>query len=501
MDTLRQRAFSHGDTLSSAPNYFFIEPHDTQEDIIRKAASVAPTGRQFTWQQNEFTAFTHFGINTFTDREWGDGKEAPMLFDPSDFNARQWVNVIKGAGMKMLILTAKHHDGFCLWPSRVTEHSVKNSSWKNGKGDMVAEVAAACQEAGIRFGVYLSPWDRHEASYGDSPVYNEFFRNQLRELLTNYGEISEVWFDGACGEGPNGKRQVYDWPSYYRVVRELQPNAVIFGFGPDVRWVGTESGVGRETEWSVIPDVIQPVDSLSENNTFTADEMFIPGDRMADDLGSRERLLEAKTLYWYPSEADVSIRPGWFYHAGQDSLVKTPQQLVDIYFNSVGRNSVLLLNIPPDRRGKISDPDIQSLEGMRRLLDRIFESNFLAGAAVSSSSEIEGFEARFLTDGNPDTYWSADPAETTATIEITLQEPQLFDVLQLRENIRAGQRIEQFYLEVWQGERWQRICQGTTVGYQRLLRFAPVKAHRIRLVISQSRLNPELMEAGVYSTM
>ncbi|MBP6979119.1 MAG: alpha-L-fucosidase [Bacteroidales bacterium] len=481
-------------------NYAFIEPLDSPEAIIRKAATVVPTHQQLAWQQNEFIAFAHFGINTFTDREWGDGTEDPSLFNPVDFNARQWVKVIREAGMTMLIITAKHHDGFCLWPSQYTEHSVKNSPWKDGKGDLVAEVASACQEAGLKLGIYLSPWDRHELSYGDSPRYNAYFRNQLRELLTHYGKISEVWFDGACGEGPNGKRQEYDWLSYYRVIRELQPDAVIFGMGPDVRWVGTESGMGRETEWSVLPDIIRPVDSLPAIGAFATDSMFIPGDRMDDDLGSRKKLISARTLYWYPSEADVSIRPGWFYHAHQDSLVKTPQQLVDLYFSSVGRNSVLLLNIPPDQRGLISDPDIQSLMGMRRILDQIFDTNVLYKATIIASDEMENRETHFLVDGNYNTCWSADTGQNSATIEFTLLEPQCFDILMLQENIRSGQRIEQFHLEAMQDGSWKKICEGTTVGYKRLLRFAPMTADRIRLVISASRLNPELTEVGIYSS-
>ncbi len=482
----------------SVQNYAFIRQQDTPDEIIRKAAMVVPTPRQLAWQQNEFIAFTHFGINTFTDREWGEGNEDPSLFNPSDFDPLQWVNVIREAGMKMLIITAKHHDGFCLWPSQYTDHSVRNSPWKDGQGDIVADLASACHEAGIRFGIYLSPWDRHEACYGDSPAYNEFFRNQLRELLTNYGEISEVWFDGACGEGPNGKRQVYDWPSYYRVVRELQPNAVIFGMGPDVRWVGTESGVGRETEWSVLPDVIRPADSMPLNEAFSVDALFITSDRMANDLGSRERILSARSLYWYPAEADVSIRPGWFCHDSQDSLVKTPQQLVDIYFSSVGRNAVLLLNIPPNKRGLIGNADCASLKGMRSILDQIFDTNLLVGAAIHCSGERHDHGPAFLTDGDPLTCWSGD--SVASSIEITLPAPESFDVLLLQENIRSGQRIEQFSLEVLQDGQWVKVCTGTTVGYKRLLRFAPVTAERMRLVISESRVNPELVEMGVYSS-
>ncbi len=275
--------------LPSSPpqNFALIPPEESLERIVHQAALIVPAPRQIAWQEIEFSAFVHFGMNTFTDREWGDGKENPSLFNPTDFDARQWVKVIKEAGMKMLILTAKHHDGFCLWPTKTTTHSVKHSPWRKGNGDVVREVATACREAGIKFGIYLSPWDRHEPTYGDSPAYNDFFRCQLRELLTGYGEIAEVWFDGACGEGPSGKRQVYDWPSYYKLVRELQPEAVIFGMGPDVRWVGTESGYGRETEWSVVPVKIkEPPTPTHETTDFPSlDDLFIPEDRTDEDLG------------------------------------------------------------------------------------------------------------------------------------------------------------------------------------------------------------------------
>lgn len=276
---------------------------DVPREVLRKAAHVRPSPQQLAWQELEFTCFVHFGMNTFTGREWGDGKEDPKLFNPTAFDARQWARACNDAGMKLLILTCKHHDGFCLWPSKHTEHSVKNSPWKGGKGDVVREVSEACREAGLKFGVYLSPWDRNAKTYG-SDAYNDVYKKQLAELLADYGPVTEVWWDGACGEGPNGKRQVYDWDGYVRVVRELAPQAVIFGMGPDVRWVGNESGLARESEWSVLPK-------------------RGPGDQTAKDLGHRKYLAGAEELVWYPAECDVSIRPGWFYHADQDDKVKT----------------------------------------------------------------------------------------------------------------------------------------------------------------------------------
>ncbi|MBN2092359.1 alpha-L-fucosidase, partial [candidate division KSB1 bacterium] len=266
-------------------NFVRIDPGETMEQIISKAATVVPSPQQYAWQKMEFIAFVHFGMNTFMDREWGEGNYDISVFNPVELDARQWARVCKEAGMKMIIMTAKHHDGFCLWPSKYTTHTIQNTPYRNGKGDLARELSQACQEAGLKFGVYLSPWDRHEPTYGDSPAYNEFFRNQLTELLTNYGEIAEVWFDGACGEGPNGKRQVYDWQSYYQLIRKLQPNAVIAIMGPDVRWVGTESGYGRETEWSVLPGSNLNVDQIAASSQQQpVDGAFIPGDLTAEDL-------------------------------------------------------------------------------------------------------------------------------------------------------------------------------------------------------------------------
>ena len=339
--------------------------------------NIVPTPQQIAWQELEFIGFAHFGVNTFTDREWGEGTEDEKVFNPTDFDADQWARVLKDAGIRLLILTAKHHDGFCLWPSRFTEHSVKNSPWRKGKGNVVREVSDACRRHGIKFGVYLSPWDRNNPEYGNSPVYNQYFANQLRELLTNYGPITEVWFDGACGEGPNGKKQVYDWTAYYKVVRELQPDAVIAICGPDVRWVGNETGVARETEWSV-----QPARSAAS--------------------GGKDGLV------WWPAECDVSIRPGWFYHASQDDKVKSLHHLLDIYYKSVGRNSVLLLNIPPDRRGHIHENDTARLRELRKVLDDTFRIDLADNAGATANSATDGHGPDTVVDGDQKTWWSPD---------------------------------------------------------------------------------------------
>ena len=478
----------------SAQPYVPILPSDKEADIIRKAAGVVPAPRQLRWQELELTAFFHFGINTFTNREWGDGKEDISIFNPTHLDARQWVRTAKEAGIKQIILTAKHHDGFCLWPSQYTEHTIKNTPYKGGHGDIVKEVSEACKEYGMGFGVYLSPWDRNSAAYGDSARYNELFLHWLTELLTNYGRVDEVWFDGANGEGPNGKKQVYAFEAWYHLIRKLQPQAVIAIMGPDVRWVGTESGDGRLTEWSVMPLNAGTQASIAANSQ--KDETFAPlGNLMNDDLGSRSKLLAAKGLLWYPAETDVSIRPGWFYHPAEDAKVMTPKRLMDIYFSSVGRNSVLLLNIPPDTQGLISEADRNSLRGWRQHFDATFATNLAAGATIKSP---DGRDAGKMLDANDATHWTTTGHDTASTIDFILAGPKTFDVLLLQENIRVGQRVEKWVLEYKVGNEWKTLTEGTTIGYKRLLRFTPVTTGEVRLRILSSRLNPTIAEFGLY---
>lgn len=474
-------------------NYAVILPTDSESEIIFKAANVVPSPRQLRWQKLELTCFFHFGVNTFTGNEWGTGKEDPKIFNPTKLNANQWVKTAKDAGFKQVILTAKHHDGFCLWPTKTTEHSVKNSPWKNGKGDVVKEVADACRKQNMGFGIYLSPWDRNSKFYG-TDEYNDFFLKQLTELLTNYGRIDEVWFDGANGEGPNGKKQVYDFDRWYRVIRKLQPAAVIAIMGPDVRWVGTETGYGRETEWSVVPADNLDQAAISSNSQKSIN--FKPtGDMRGDDLGSREKIIHAKGLVWYPAEADVSIRPGWFYHKDQNDKIKSPEKLLDIYFHSVGRNCVLLMNIPPDKEGLINDADIKVLHQWTKLRDDIFKNNLATGAIISSSNGIHG---NALLDKKYDTYWTTKAKDTFAVIELKLKDKSTFNVLILQENIAIGQRIEKFELDYWDGNDWQKATEGTTVGYKRLLQFNNITTDKVRLKILSSRLNPTLSEMGLY---
>lgn len=474
-------------------NFVAIGRTDTKSEIITKAANVVPTTEQYEWQKMECIAFVHFGMNTFTETQIGSGHADPNLFDPTGLDCDQWARVLKNAGMKMAILTAKHHDGFCLWPSRFTDYSVKSSRWKNGKGDVVKEFVDACRKYGLKVGLYLSPWDRNNTAYG-TPAYNTYLMNQLRELLSNYGKISEVWFDGY--RGPGAKPESYHWHGYYRLIRQLQPDALIAVMGPDVRWVGTESGYGRETEWDVIPlDVNGENISKEEDGDHPLDSIFIPRNYMGDDLGSRDSLYSASALFWYPAETDVSIRPGWFYDSSQDTSVKSVDQLVDIYFNSVGKNSVLLLNVPADKRGLISDYDIKALDGFHRVLKKTFSVNLSSDAIVRHGGEKEMKYAKLFGDHR---FWSGPDNTDTSSLEFDLKGEKTFDVMMLQEEITVGQRIEKFHIDYWNEGGWKKLTEGTTVGYKRLLRFKPVKTSRVRLVIESSRLNPTLANFGLY---
>lgn len=429
----------------------------TAEQKIDIASRVVPTEQQLAWQQLGLTAFLHFGINTFTDREWGDGKEDPALFNPTELDAEQWVKTLKDAGFNLVILTAKHHDGFCLWPTKTTDHSVASSPWKDGKGDVVKELRDACDKYGMKMGIYLSPWDRNSPKYGDSDAYNDQFVAQLTELLTNYGKIDEVWFDGACGEGPNGKKQEYDWVRFRKVMEELQPEAVLAITGDDVRWVGNEGGVGRETEWSVTP--LMP--SIFPESTAHNDSLGI--NAMDKRLGSRELVEKADRLYWWPSEVDVSIRPGWFYHDSQQP--KSLNQLANIYLQSVGRNSVLLLNIPPDRRGLIADADVARLKELREWVDANFANNLAA-------------------------------APTGLTVALTPL--SRINAVLLQEDITKGQRVEEFAVEAFTDGKWTPVAEGTTIGYKRILKFDETVADSLRISVRSSRNEPNISAIEAY---
>lgn len=440
----------------------------TAVEKVEMASRLVPTPQQLEWQRMELTAFLHFGVNTFTGREWGDGTEDPAIFNPTSLDCEQWVRTLKEAGFKMAIITAKHHDGFCLWPTKTTRHSVASSSWKGGKGDVVRELRDACKKYGIKFGIYLSPWDRNASCYGDSPAYNQFFIEQLTELLTNYGEVHEVWFDGANGEGPNGKKQIYDWDAILKTIRRLQPKAVTAIMGDDVRWVGNEKGIGRETEWSatVLTPGIYP--RSGEQNK----ELGIFG--KAKDLGGRDIVARATELFWYPSEVDVSIRPGWFYHADQDKQVKSLSHLTDIYFKSVGYNSVLLLNIPPDLRGLINENDVQRLKEFSGYLKNTFARNYV----------LKGNEAWHGTSGTVRQY--------------DIQKDALVNAFMIQEDISKGQRIESFLVEAYKDGSWIHMAEGTTVGYKRLVRFSDTRPERIRVTIRSARGVANVAAVGLF---
>ena len=440
----------------------------TPEQKIDMVSRLIPTPQQLEWQQMEFTAFLHFGMNTFTGNEWGHGTDDPKLFNPTELDCEQWVKALKEGGFKMALLTAKHHDGFCLWPTATTEYSVKNSPWKDGKGDVVRELRNACEKYGMKFGVYLSPWDRNAVSYGDSPAYNKFFIEQLTELLSNYGEVHEVWFDGACGEGPNGKKQEYDWTAILAKIRELQPKAVTAIMGDDVRWVGNEGGLGRETEWSAT--VIAPG---SYTHKKAANEA-LGLQEMSKDLGSRDLVAKAQEAYWYPSEVDVSIRPGWFYHAEQDEQVRSLANLVNIYYRSVGCNSVLLLNIPPDRRGLIHEVDVQRIKELSDYISKTFATNY-------------------VEDGTQ--MWKAEVGQSK---EYNVKPGAMVNTFLIQEDIAQGQRVEDFLVEAYSNGTWQYATEGTTVGYKRLLRFSDCQPEKIRVTLRGARGTANISNVGLY---
>jgi alpha-L-fucosidase len=450
-----------------------------------------PSPRQLQWHDLECYGFLHFSINTFTDKEWGYGDESPAQFNPTAFDADQIARTAKEAGMRGLVLTCKHHDGFCLWPSQYTEHSVKHSPWKDGKGDMVREFSDACRRQGLKFGVYLSPWDRNHPEYA-RPAYLTYYRNQLRELLTNYGPIFEMWFDGANGgDGYYGgarerrnidNRTYYDWENTWKIVRELQPDACMFSdAGPDVRWVGNESGFAGKTCWA----------------TFTRADVW-PGHADPAALNRGDRAGKD----WLPAEVDVSIRPGWFYHASQDDKVKTPAQLLDIHFNSVGRGANLILNLPPDRRGIIHENDVRSLRECRRILDATFAQDLARGAKATASA-TRGQDAQFgpacVTDGRRDTYWATDDAVTAAELVLDLGRSVTFNVVRVREYLPLGQRVDRFVVDAWTDGKWQEIAAETSIGNQRLLRTRNVTTSQVRLRITQAAACPAISELGLFA--
>jgi alpha-L-fucosidase len=420
-----------------------------------------PTPSQLAWQRDELAMFVHFGVNTFTDREWGDGTESPEIFAPTALDARQWARSAKAAGFRTMVLTAKHHDGFCLWPTATTRHSVAASPFRNGQGDVVREFVDASRAEGLKVGLYCSPWDRNSPAYGDSPRYNLQYWAQLTELLTRYGQVHEVWFDGANGEGPNGKRQVYDWPQTFSLVRKLQPEAVIFSdAGPDIRWIGNERGSAGDPNWSTIhPDAVP-----------------YPG---VDAPGVIEALQHGHPdgTVWRPGETDTSIRPGWFYHPAEDRRVREVEELVELYFTSVGRNSKLLLNVPPTRTGLLHATDIQQLLEMRRRLDRLFADDLVAGHHPTW---------RLMSD-------------RTAELTVDLGRLQRVGIVELAEPIESGQAVAKYRVEGHDGARWLLLASGGTIGYKKLDRITPTRVRRLRVTIDDAVEPPRPVRLVAYA--
>lgn len=389
--------------------------------------------------------FVHFGVNTFTDREWGEGTESPGIFNPSSLDARQWARAARAGGFKALILTAKHHDGFCLWPTATTRHSVASSPWRNGQGDVVREFVDACRAEGLRPGLYCSPWDRNAPAYGDSPAYNALYLAQLSELLGNYGPLAEVWFDGANGEGPNGKKQVYDWPRFFAHVKRLQPEAVIFSdAGPDVRWIGNERGEAGDPCWSTMDPEAVPYPGADGPHIISALQHGSP-----------------EGSVWRPGESDTSIRPGWFYHPAEDDKVKPVEELVRLYLASVGRNSKLLLNVPPTREGQFHATDVSRLADMRAALDRLLQEDLARGRKAS---------------------WARNAADQLVG-EVTFAGESVVGLVDLREDIAEGQRVAQYRVEGLTRRGWELLGRGNTIGYRRLQVVPPTAVLRVRVIL------------------
>ena len=448
-----------------------------------------PSERQLAWHDLEYYGFVHFNMNTFSDMEWGMGDEDPADFDPTALDARQWAKVAKEAGMKGIIITAKHHDGFCLWPSAYTEHSVKNSPWKEGKGDLIRELREACDEFGLEMGIYYSPWDRNHADYG-TPAYITYMRNQLTELLTNYGEIFEVWFDGANGGtgyygGANENRYVdkltyYDWPNIYALVRELQPGAVLFSDGgPDVRWVGNEDGYAYETTWS----------NLMQDSVYAGMPEYPEKYASGQEDGT----------HWVPAEADVSIRPGWYYHEYEDHKVKNLPQLLDIYYNSIGRNAALLINFPVDRRGLIHEKDVEQIMKLSTKIKEDFATDLAQKAKLSASNERgRGFEIKQVLNEDKNKYWAAEDGVIHNEIIIQFSQIQSINRFMAQEHIALGQRVKAFTLEAKTEKGWELIHNGTTIGAKRILRFENVDTDALRFTITDAKASPTLSSIGVF---
>ena len=468
--------------------------------LDQRLIQIVPSRRQLLLQQMEFYAFVHFTVNTFTDREWGDGTENPAIFNPVKLDAHQWVEAIKAAGMQGLILTCKHHDGFCLWPSRYTAHTVAASPFRGGRGDVVGEVAAACRESGIRFGVYLSPWDRNHPLYGTGKPYDDYFIAQLTELLTGYGDVCSVWFDGACGEGPNGKKQHYDWERYYRTIRELQPDACIHVCGPDIRWCGNEAGDTREAEWSVVPRRTADTEKVASASQQTDDAAFRQRAIRAQDrdLGSRAILADETDLIWYPAEVNTSIRPGWFWHEHENDQVRPLEKLIDIYEKTVGGNATFLLNIPPTSEGLFHENDVQRLRELGAYIRESYSRNLAEEACFTADEAAEGHDVSCVCTDD-DSYYIPAGETGTASIALAWRTAQSIRRVVLKEQIMQSQRVERFAIDVMVNGEWHEVAQNTVIGYKRIVVLKPVKTTALRIRILDARVAPTVKVVGVYA--
>lgn len=440
-----------------------------------------PSRQQVEWQKMEMNMFAHFGPNTFTGREWGLGNETENIFNPTAMDCSQWAAVAKAAGFKGIIITAKHHDGFCLWPNPVSQHTVAQGKWQDGKGDVLKDLSAACEQEGLKFGLYISPWDRNDPHYG-TPEYNDVYVKTLQNALENYGEVFELWFDGANGEGPNGKKQEYDWDLFHKTVLELHPDAVMFSdIGPGCRWVGNERGIAGRTNWSRLdisgftPGAGAPsTDTLNCGNVHGAE--------------------------WIPAETDVSIRPGWFWREEENDKVKSVRKLLDLYYSSAGRNSLLLLNVPPDTTGRINSVDSLRLMEFKAAFDKIFNENLADGAKVkASATRGSRFKAANILNNEYDAFWAAPDKVNSATLDITLPEEKTFNLVMLQEYIPLGQRIKSFSIEAQdKGGNWKEIASETTIGYKRIVPVEKTVAKALRINIKDAFACPVVNGFGLF---
>lgn len=471
--------------------------------LDKRLVQILPDKRQVEFQQTEFYGFVHFTVNTFTDHEWGDGAESPSVFDPKKLDAHQWAAAMKSAGMKGMLLTCKHHDGFCLWPSKYTKHTVAYSPYKKGNGDVVKEAADACHEYGLKFGVYISPWDRNCPLYGQGKAYDDYFINQLTELLTGYGEVFSVWFDGACGEGPNGKKQYYDWDRYYAVIRDLQPNACITVCGPDVRWCGNEAGYTRKAEWSVVPKRARDSERIAENSQQSDDESFRlrKVDARDADLGSREILENEHELIWYPAEVNTSIRPGWFWHESENDKVRPLDELIHIYNNSVGGNATFLLNVPPTNEGLFHENDVKRLREIGDHLKAAYKNNILETAQLFVDSEYNGHNIDSVRTDSYDEYYSPEQGVTTACITAKWKDRVSIGNIVIKENILCSQRVESFAVDIMTDRGFEEVYSGTVIGYKRIIPLKKATTDCVRIRITDSRTEPTIAFLGVYEAI